>query len=1115
MPTNTTTSTTYRIRRKLAVLAIGLLPSVHAISQPYTGVAFPPDITLQGRNGVLSVTMRVPSGGSAVQASVGPSGNSMIRVTEADGLGRAVSVTDYKGGGGGASLVRGLSYDGRGRLWRETVPAAFLNGQEVSAPPSSYRPHTEYGYEQAPSSRLVSALPPGEHSHAATRSYRLSTAADAVMHLYATAEGVLRKLPDYGAGALRCTVITDEDGKVTHEFRDSRDSLVATRRGGQPGMETCYVYDGLGRLCHVLPPDAADAVRAAPVGAVQGLPALDGYAWSYRYDRRGNVTYRKQPGAVPAYLRYDRTDLPCAESDADGGGAGDFTVYDSLRRVVMSGHTSGCQAIASAVSAGNVRVTYNGGAAYFGYSRPYGCVSASDVNIVNWYDDYSFLGVAPASQARLAFSPAGGVSSCLSSPRGLLTGTAMRVLGTNSFIVRVYYYDDLRRVVETRENNIRGEYEAVYTTHTFTGRPLTVLRQTLSASGSLICQETSAYTYDAAERLLTVTQSGGGKTVTRAVSYGAHGLPSSTLSSVGGYSATYAHDPRGRLTEISGPGFFQHLYYETSAAGGQGCFSGRLHDVAWRCGSQVTRTYTYGYDQYGRLSSADYTDNNAGGDLPDADGFHSPGADFSCGYGYDREDNITSLLRNGVTGSDWGLNGRMENSFGAVDDLEYSRDGHHLTLISDDAGSVPLVGSYDLAPYGGTDCFAYDGRGRMTRDMTKGVTSVTYNCLDLPSKVTFQDGNTVSYSYSADGALLRAVYTTGLTPLFLAGAQPSPRSLYLGVTREYCGGRVYENGELRYGLFDGGYYTMPSPADTLSLHLLVRDYRGDVRLVVDEGGGMEEATDYYPYGMPFHSHLSPVQPWKTCGKELDSRFGLHWLDFGARRYDFSKSQWLTPDPLADHSYTKSPYAYCGADPVNYVDPDGRKTYLFFTQMPYAYKCLNIMHQPTHSFIVVKTNKNTEYFAFGTPKGGLSGKLTRVHLDQDINIYEEYFEDNRVHGKLKNVIEIKPPAGVSQSVFDQTVINVAESFYEGEDSPMRYNISPIYNMTLGNCNSSTTTVLYKSGISLEELDDYKSQVKGITWGFGLVRPWTKDEQIQTYTDKESIKEQLEYFKNNGY
>ncbi|MDR1349023.1 MAG: hypothetical protein LBJ63_11480 [Prevotellaceae bacterium] len=34
-------------------------------------------------------------------------------------------------------------------------------------------------------------------------------------------------------------------------------------------------------------------------------------------------------------------------------------------------------------------------------------------------------------------------------------------------------------------------------------------------------------------------------------------------------------------------------------------------------------------------------------------------------------------------------------------------------------------------------------------------------------------------------------------------------------------------------------------------------------------------------------------------------------------------RWLSPDPLAEKYYSISPYAFCGNNPINRIDPDGR------------------------------------------------------------------------------------------------------------------------------------------------------------------------------------------------
>ena len=50
--------------------------------------------------------------------------------------------------------------------------------------------------------------------------------------------------------------------------------------------------------------------------------------------------------------------------------------------------------------------------------------------------------------------------------------------------------------------------------------------------------------------------------------------------------------------------------------------------------------------------------------------------------------------------------------------------------------------------------------------------------------------------------------------------------------------------------------------------------------------------------------------------------GLYEYDFSARRMDNAGTGFTTPDPLAELHYSESPYSYCGANPVNRVDPTG-------------------------------------------------------------------------------------------------------------------------------------------------------------------------------------------------
>ena len=106
-------------------------------------------------------------------------------------------------------------------------------------------------------------------------------------------------------------------------------------------------------------------------------------------------------------------------------------------------------------------------------------------------------------------------------------------------------------------------------------------------------------------------------------------------------------------------------------------------------------------------------------------------------------------------------------------------------------------------------------------------------------------------------------------------------------------------------------------------YVYVRDVQGNIRAVVGENNAVAEQTDYYPYGMPMADvNSASAQPFKFGGKELEREGGMDFYDFEARRLDFALGRFTSPDPLCEQTPEISPYAYCAADPVNFIDPTG-------------------------------------------------------------------------------------------------------------------------------------------------------------------------------------------------
>ena len=198
--------------------------------------------------------------------------------------------------------------------------------------------------------------------------------------------------------------------------------------------------------------------------------------------------------------------------------------------------------------------------------------------------------------------------------------------------------------------------------------------------------------------------------------------------------------------------------------------------------------------------------------------------------------------------------------------------------------------------------FAYDANGNLTKDLTKGISEIQYNFLNLPSKVIFENGDSITYVYAADGRKLQTVRSIG--------GQVT--------TTDYCGNVIYENGVQKLLLTEEGYVTL---ADK-KYHYYLKDHQGNNRVVVSQTGAVEETNHYYPFGGLFAS-TSSVQPYKYNGKELDTTKGLNLYDYGARMYDPTLGRFTTMDPMAEKYYSVSPYAYCGNNPVKYIDPDGK------------------------------------------------------------------------------------------------------------------------------------------------------------------------------------------------
>jgi RHS repeat-associated protein len=218
--------------------------------------------------------------------------------------------------------------------------------------------------------------------------------------------------------------------------------------------------------------------------------------------------------------------------------------------------------------------------------------------------------------------------------------------------------------------------------------------------------------------------------------------------------------------------------------------------------------------------------------------------------------------------------------------------------------------------------YLYDANANMTYDPSKKIT-VSYNPLNLPQLVEFDNSDFIEYTYTATGTKLRKTVTSWKTTA--------------GGTTDYAGQFLYQDNELSC-IFTpvGRIVPMHYNDETFWKHEYnLKDHLGNTRIVfAAHPHGQPEVmqqTSYYPFGMTlqqqnFGGALNQPNKLLYNGKELQddelAGVSLDWYDYGARMYDALLGRWHVIDPLAEEREWLSPYNYVQNNPIMRIDPDG-------------------------------------------------------------------------------------------------------------------------------------------------------------------------------------------------
>ena len=664
---------------------------------------------------------------------------------------------------------------------------------------------------------------------------------------------------------------------------------------------------------------------------------------AFEYDRSTNIlllerVYAGGPGLDAAMLCFgnrlvgvNEASIPCNRNILSSFAAGSYALeYDHCGRQVakyccgmMDSEIAEFASVCRTASLTTSADEYDRG----GYAlSPVPTAWPGDVVWAKYYDGYDFVSVRGLGAA-FAFE-ATAAAPAYAFAKGLLTGM---YTGAGH---EVYYYDGVGREIQRYATGFnRGRRSSVYN---YDG---SLARQTLSyPPGSGLGDMEKVYTHDRCGRLVSsvVRVSKALRMDTTLISLASSSslasLPGSAISpsSWAEASLTREYDAIGRLARVnhgSGAAVTSYGYdvhgwivsQSTAMSSGKTvsyaleyapCFNGNVARRVWAEGA-----YSYQYDNMNRLSDA----------------LFSPGegssADFTVSYAYDSRGNITDIMRNGVID-------RTENveTFGELESLTYTYDGgNHITSLSVWSPALPFDGIAGLHCNGGFD-MTYNAAGDLVRDTSRGVLRCLWNADGHPMQYDLEGGHRHYLYWDGLGNHLYTSYETAVTPP--AAGQIAGRTRRTSV-RAYSGdGHVLRGGAgnsaadtLEMLRFAGGYFDA-----NLVPHYYVTDYLGSNIAVIRSDGALVQSATYYPYGTPHRAPknltaVSTTNSYLFGGKELMTQDALDEYLYGARTYLPAATIFSSIDPLCEKYYHLSPYVFCAANPIRYVDPSGARIFL--------------------------------------------------------------------------------------------------------------------------------------------------------------------------------------------
>lgn len=780
---------------------------------------------------------------------------------------------------------------------RETDPlAAQAAWYESAYPGEGDFAFSSTSYEPSPLSRVTATRRPGadyaEDSPSGDRPATVSYSANRpgeVRLLSLLPDGSLSVGGFRPPGSLHRTETTDEDGLVSVAFSDAFGRTVLLRSvaaDGSDSLDTHLVHGPDGRTAVSILPSGSrllvDGVLPLPDSADVNSSLLARHAFIFSYDARGRLLRRKLPGSAWEVFSHSPAGRPVSWQDGRLRGLGLRLTfhYDDLGRPAET-RLERVTHLLPAIPVDSILVADPDlpwlSDPFAGLPRP-DTVSFTRGAVLRREFRGSYDGMPP----QLAFLPEDGIPPADTLRlAGLLTRERVAVFSPGSSAVaghleRAFFYDAAGDLIQTAELHPDGHVSRSSAARDLAGNVLVSVER----HGSDVLR--SSFSYDARGRLLSETHS--------LVS------PLDSASTV----ITHSYDRLGRRVSSSfsdrvaprRPGF------PLGVSGGliSPDLSSALPAPAGLGAVSVRDAFDIRGDLVSRAARAEPEPGTALPNLPPLS---------ASGLRRQRPELQGSEPRFGGRISEWEMTGA---------------DSTHVWRLAYDsfgrlASAVLLRGDGVLLSSAGGRSAEHDAAGALSLHPLSGA-RIFRNPLGGLSALEGEGGGRVLASCDADGNLVSLSDSARTSGIVRRGSF----SYAIADGREALAGVP----------FPGGRFVRDAHGSTSVLHF-VTDHLGSPRAVV-RGGDVAARLDLMPSGAALSDSGLDGLPGdaarlRFAGKEdlSEPSLGLlPLLDFGARLYDPLTLAWDSPDPLADKYPSLSPYAYCAGDPVNFIDPDGKR-----------------------------------------------------------------------------------------------------------------------------------------------------------------------------------------------